>query len=78
MNTGKESMSTNPAEILSRIATGYMASASLYVAAHLRVADHLIGGSKSVEELAAGTGANADALYRILRLLVSLGVFEQV
>jgi hypothetical protein len=71
-------MSTNPADPLFRIATGYIASASLYVAAHLRVADHLIGGSKSVEELAAGTGANADALYRILRLLVSLGVFEQV
>lgn len=71
-------MSSNPAEPIFRIATGYMASAALYVAAHLRVADHLIGGSKSVEELAAGTGANADALYRILRLLVSLGVFENV
>jgi hypothetical protein len=71
-------MSSNPTEPLFRIATGFIASAALYVAAHLRVADHLIGGSKSVEELAAGTGANADALYRILRLLVSLGVFEQV
>src|SRR6188768_2489380 len=71
-------MSLNPTEPVFRIATGYIASAALYVAAHLRVADHLIGGSKSVEELAAGTGANADALYRILRLLVSLGVFEQV
>ena len=71
-------MNSNPAEPLYRIATGYIASAALYVAAHLRVADHLIGGSRSVEELAAGTGANADALYRILRLLVSLGVFEQV
>jgi hypothetical protein len=71
-------MSSNQAEPLYRIATGYIASAALYVAAHLRVADHLIGGSRSVEELAAGTGANADALYRILRLLVSLGVFEQV
>jgi hypothetical protein len=71
-------MTSNPAEPLYRIATGYIASAALYVAAHLRVADHLIGGSKSIDELAAGTGANADALYRILRLLVSLGVFEQV
>lgn len=71
-------MSSNPAEPLYRIATGYIASAALYVAAHLRVADHLTGGSRSVEELAADTGSNADALYRILRLLVSLGVFEQV
>jgi hypothetical protein len=71
-------MSLNPAEPLYRIATGYIASAALYVAAHLRVADHLIGGSRSIEELAAGTGANADALYRILRLLVSQGIFEQV
>jgi hypothetical protein len=71
-------MSSNPAEPLYRIATGYIASAALYVAAHLRVADHLIAGSKSVEELAADTGASADALYRILRLLVSQGIFEQV
>lgn len=71
-------MSANPAETLYRISTGYIASAALYVVAHLRVADHLIGGSRSVEELAAGTGANADALYRVLRLMASLGVFEQV
>jgi hypothetical protein len=78
MKSAGDPLSSNPAEPLFRIATGFIASAALYVAAHLRVADHLTGGSKSIEELAAGTGANADALYRVLRLLVSLGVFEQV
>jgi hypothetical protein len=71
-------LSSNPAEPLFRIATGFIASAALYVAAHLGIADRLTGGSRSAEELAVDTGANADALYRILRLLVSLGVFEQV
>jgi hypothetical protein len=57
------------------VATGYMASAALYVAVTLNVADQLSGGPKDVADLAQTTGADEDALYRILRLLASLGVF---
>ena len=54
-----------------------MASASLYVAITMNVADHLAAGPKDVAELARATGANEDALFRILRLLVSVGIFAE-
>jgi hypothetical protein len=56
---------------------GYMASSALYIAIELNIPDHLGGGSRDVAELARATGANEDALYRILRLLVSCGVFAE-
>jgi O-methyltransferase domain/Dimerisation domain len=68
-------MSSNPMERVLGIATGYMASSALYVATHLQVADQLADGPKGIDELARATGTNADALYRILRLLVSIGIF---
>ena len=68
-------MSQNPAQQVLQVATGYMASAALYVAVTLKVADQLSGGPKDVADLARTTGANEDALYRILRLLASLGIF---
>lgn len=46
-------------------------------AAVLRVADQIAGGAKTAEELARAIGrVDADALHRLLRALVSLGVFE--
>lgn len=67
----------NPGQQLLQIACGYIASSSLYVATTLNVADHLASGPKTMAELARATGANEDALYRVLRLLASLGVFEE-
>ncbi len=61
-----------------QVATGYIASSCLYAAVRLNVADQLTAGPKSVAELATANGVNEDALYRILRLLASLGVFEEV
>jgi len=68
----------NPVEQILQVSTGYMASSALYVAMNLNVPDHLAQGPKSAEQLASETGANADALNRILRLLASVGLFEQV
>ena len=70
-------MTLDPAQQVLQIATGYMASAALYTAITLNVADHLAAGPKDVAELARVTGANEDALFRILRLLASLGVFAE-
>ena len=61
-----------------QIATGYIASSALYVAAKLELADHLAAGPQSIAELARRTGANEDALYRVLRALASVGVFEEL
>jgi hypothetical protein len=54
-----------------------MASAALYVAIVLNVADHLAAGPLDAAALARLTGANEDALFRVLRLLASLGVFAE-
>lgn len=61
-----------------QIATGYIASTALYVAVKLKIADRLVGGPKSSDDLAVETGAHEDALYRVLRLLATLGVFTEV
>jgi O-methyltransferase domain/Dimerisation domain len=71
-------MAQNPADLVLQVATGYMASSALYVALHLNVPDLLADGPKTAANLAKTTGANPDALNRILRLLASIGVFEQV
>jgi len=66
-----------PMQQVLQIATGYIPSSALYVAVELGVADQLVAGPKSTPDLAQATGANEDALYRVLRLLASLGIFEQ-
>ena len=71
-------MSTDPAQQVLGVATGYMASAALNVALELAIPDHLKEGPRTSADLAAATGAHEGALHRILRLLTSLGLFEQV
>lgn len=56
---------------------GYRLTQALYVAASLGVADLLGDGPKTADELAAATGANSDALHRVLRALASVGVFAE-
>jgi hypothetical protein len=68
----------NPAQQVLQVATGYMASSCLYAAITLNVADHLKDGPLGIAELAKATGANEEALYRVLRLLASLGIFDEV
>jgi hypothetical protein len=62
---------------LLRLSTGYAASACLYSAARLNIADLLAEGPRPVTELAASAGVNEEALYRVLRSLSSLGVFRE-
>jgi DNA-binding transcriptional ArsR family regulator len=47
------------------------------VAAQLGVADALANGPLPIDELAARVGADADALRRLLRALISRGIFRQ-
>lgn len=63
-----------PAVMFQLIASKFV-SRPLYVAAQLRLADHLAGGAQSVLDLAALTETHADSLYRMLRALASVGVF---
>lgn len=48
------------------------------VAADLGIADHLVGGPRTVDELASATGTHAPSLYRLLRALACREVFTEV
>ena len=50
----------------------------LRVVATLRIADRIAGGTCKIEDLAQESGAHADSLQRVLRQLVSKGVFEEL
>jgi O-methyltransferase domain len=63
--------------ILVRARDGLILHQTLYVVAKLGVADRLESDWRSVAELARELNVNEDALYRVLRLLASQGVFEE-
>jgi hypothetical protein len=71
------SSTSDPVQQVLQVAVGYVASAAMYTAITLNMADHLASGPRDVSELARLSGANEDALFRILRLLASLGVFAE-
>ena len=67
-----------PAEaVLTQVMLGSIASQALYVAAKLGIADQLVDGPKTTDELATAVDADAPSLYRVLRALASIGVFEE-
>jgi ubiquinone/menaquinone biosynthesis C-methylase UbiE len=61
---------------LLQLVLGMFVSRALAVAADLNVADTLKEGPMSLKELAARTDSNPDGLYRVLRALAAVGVFE--
>ena len=67
-----------PPAALLQMMTGYWISKAIYVAAKLGVADLVAEGPRTADELAAATQTNADALYRVLRALASVGIFSEV
>ncbi|HVN81282.1 MAG TPA: methyltransferase dimerization domain-containing protein [Terriglobia bacterium] len=62
---------------LIRLATGYMVSQAVYVAAKLGLADLIAAGPYRADELAKEVGADASALRRLLRMLATCGVFSE-
>ncbi len=63
---------------LRRMIVGYRLSQALHVAAKLGIADLLAEGPRRAEDLAGVTGSHPSSLYRVLRLLASEGVFEEL
>jgi hypothetical protein len=59
------------------MAIGHYVSRALDLAARLGIADLLAAGARPAAALAAETGTDAAALRRVLRLLASVGVFEE-
>jgi hypothetical protein len=62
---------------LRQMIMGFRITQLLHVAARLGLADLLIDEPQSPTALAAATGANAQALRRLLRALASLGIFAE-
>ena len=68
--------SPDPGAVL-QMATGYTNAQVVHVAAQLRLADLLADGPRSIDDLAAATGAHAPSLARLVRALAALGVVAE-
>jgi hypothetical protein len=62
---------------ISKLAYGFMASKTLFVALELDVFGHLADGAKTLAELADATGIAASRLYTLLTACVSTGLLSK-
>jgi hypothetical protein len=69
--------SADAALTLRQMIMGFRLTQLIYVAARLNIADHLQKDPLTVEQLAEISGAHAPSLYRLLRALASVGIFEE-
>lgn len=63
--------------LLSRLLFGKQMTYCLSGVARLGVADHMNATPLPVDEIARKTGAHAPSLYRVMRMLASMGVFKE-
>ncbi len=66
-----------PPMVFMQLLFGKQLTYSLSGVARLGVADHMDKTARPIEELAGKVGAHAPSLYRVMRLLASLGVFKE-
>src|SRR5262245_55988526 len=62
---------------LSKLVMGFRVSQAIHVVATLRLADLLASGPKTSGELAEATDTHPLALYRLMRALASVGLFNE-
>ena len=65
-------------ERVMRLGFGFAVSQAIRVVAELKISDLISTGDRAIDDLAAATGSNAGALYRVMRLLSGEGVFREV
>lgn len=65
-----------PFASMMQMLAGFQLSQALYVAAELDVAGLVLEKPRTIDELADATGADADALRRVVRFLETFGVFQ--
>ena len=68
----------NASQQILRLGFGFAVSQALRVIIELGIPDLLAVSEKSVDKLAAATQSDADALYRVMRLLAPEGVFREI
>ncbi|MDP4264106.1 MAG: methyltransferase [Bacteroidota bacterium] len=65
-----------PAQMMQMI-TGFWTSCCIYTAAKLNIADHLAGKPQTASQLAETTHSHSASLYRVLRALSGVGIFNE-
>src|SRR5687768_14020350 len=75
-NDSQNAIVLPPTSVLQMIRS-YQVAQMIYVATKLNLADLLADGPRSSSELAAASGTQPDALYRLLRALASQGIFAE-
>jgi hypothetical protein len=68
---------TPPPFRLIQIGSAFWQSRALYVAASLGLADELADEVRSTTELAQSLSLHEDHLYRLMRMLASIGIFTE-
>jgi hypothetical protein len=75
---GRVMKSTVPAPVaMSELIGSFFIPPILRAACKLGIADALASGPKTLSELAQATGGKEDGLYRLMRALISVGVFAR-
>ena len=77
-NSGELRYHNSASGIFDILARGQLVSQGIAIIAKLRIADYLEDGAKTIYELADITNVNPDALYRVLRMLASVGIFREI
>ena len=76
--TDKQESSPDPQKLLGQLLSGKQLTYSLSGVARLGVADHMRAMPIAVDKIAAKVGAHTPSLYRVMRMLASMGVFNEV
>lgn len=74
----EEAPAVPPEARLMDLTFGAWVAQAVSAAAELGVADHLVDGPRSVDEMATAVGADAPSLHRLLRALATVEVVEEL
>ena len=64
-------------QLLMQIGTGHFVASALHVVVRLGIPARIADGALTATELAGATGVQEEALYRVLRALASVGLFDE-
>src|SRR6188508_1401920 len=65
------------AQLVMQLGSGHFLASALQVVLRLAIPDRLAAGPRTTAELAREAEVQEDALYRVLRALASVGIFEE-
>jgi hypothetical protein len=71
------SSSAPPDALVLQLLFSKMVFFSLSAVARLGIADHVTGTARDIEDIARDSATHTDSLYRVLRMLVSFGIFAE-